>query len=130
MVPSSQSYVFNNTATSYQSRQVYREKQIYLGKKYTRPAKLVQVLNQETADNMLTDARNKAKFIGDRFFLQIVANYQQGFNADTMSSGTTDTSNVYFYGVSGCIYNFDKKPVQISVSLPENQTIDNETYDP
>lgn len=129
MIPSNQSYVFNPTAVTYQSRQVYREKQIYLGKKYIRPAKLIQVLNQETADNFLTDTRNKSKFIGDRFFLQIVANYQQGFNPDTMTSATTTTSNVYFYGVSGCIYNFDKKPVQISVPLPVNQTIDNETYD-
>lgn len=110
------------------SRQVYREKQIYLGKKYSRPRKLIQVLNQETQDNYLTDIRNKAKFIGDRFFLQIVCNYQQGFNNDTTPNDTS-TSNVFFYGVSGCIYNFDKKPIQISVPLPENQTIDNETYD-
>lgn len=110
------------------SRQVFTEKQIYLGKKYKRPAKLIQVFNQETEDNYLTDIRNKAKFIGDRFFLQIVANYQQGYNADAVPN-TASTSNVYFYGVSGCVYNFDKKPVQISVPLPENQTIDNETYD-
>lgn len=129
MYPTNQSYVFNATSVAYQSRQVYREKQIYLGKKYKRHAKLIQVLNQETADNFLTADRNKAKFIGDRFFLQIVCNYQQGFNPEVMNSATTVTSNVYFYGVSGCIYNFDKKPVQISVPLPENQTIDNETYD-
>lgn len=136
MYPTTQSYSLNIQAVEgttspavYASRQVYREKQIYLDKKYLRPAKLIQVINQETADNFLTDIRNKAKFIGDRFFLQIVANYQQGFNADTMNSATTETSNVYFYGVSGCVYNFDKKPVQISVPLPVNQTIDNETYD-
>lgn len=111
------------------SRQVYREKEVWLGKSYKRHAKLIQVLNQETADNYLTDIRNKAKFIGDRFFLQIVANYQQGYNADSAPNGTTSTSNVYFYGVSGCKYTFNKKAVQISVPLPENQTIDNETYD-
>lgn len=136
MVPSAQAYAVNvqsvdgtSSPAVYSSRQVYREKQIYLGKKYKRPAKLVQVMNQETADNFLTADRNTAKFIGDRFFLQIVANYQQGYNPDTMESATTETSNVYFYGVSGCIYNFDKKPIQISVPLPVEQTIDNETYD-
>jgi len=128
MIPSPISQVYNTTASTFQQRQVFRERQIYLGKKYKRPAKLIQVLNQETADNFLTADRNKAKFIGDRFFLQIVGNYQQGYNPETQTT-LTSTSNIYFYGVSGCIYNFDKKPVQISVPLPTDQTIDNETYD-
>lgn len=120
--------IYNTTTSLTQARQVYAERQITLNKKYKRPARLIQVLNQETADDVLSAPRNKAKFIGDRFFLQIMGNYQQGFDPDTQNN-TASTSNLYFYGTSGCIYNFDKKPIQISVPLPADQTIQNSSFD-
>lgn len=117
LTPRDNSYVWNSTANTYQSRQVFAEKQVFLTKRYKRYLKLYQVRQQTTADAELDADENKAKFIGDRVFLCIFASSQQGFNADTMST-TATSSNVYFYGTSGCEYTYNKKPMQVSVTQP------------
>lgn len=116
-----------STAPTTYSRQVYNEKEVVLTKTYKNYLKLYQTMNQTAQDDKLTSSRNAAKYIGDRVFLLIYANYQQGFNPDTQSN-TASTSNVYFYGTSGCIYNFDKKETQISVPLPDAYEITNSTF--
>ncbi len=127
ITPNAQSQVYNSTSNLTLSRQVFTERQVILTKTYKHYLKLWQTLNQQAADDKLTDLRNQAKYIGDRVFLLIFGNYQQGFNPDTQSN-TASTSNIYFYGTSGCIYNYDKKETQISVPLPDAYEITNATF--
>lgn len=129
ITPRTNTQVFNSASTTTYSRQVFAEKQIILTKTYKNYIKLYQVVQQETADTRLDTNQSSNKFIGDRVFLCIFANYQQGFDQDTQSN-TADTSNIYFYGTSGCIYNFDKKPMQVSIPLGDNYKIDNTAYQP
>lgn len=109
------------------TRQVYKEKQVFLTKKYKKYLKLYQVMQQTALDTNLSANESKNKLIGDRIFLCIYANYQQGYNPDLVTN-TTSTSNLYFYGTSGCIYNFDKKPMQVSIPLADQFKIDNTAY--
>lgn len=142
LIPSSQSQIFNttivtaggatatdtrSTAPTTYSRQVYNEREIILTKSYKNYLKLYQTQNQTAQDDLLTSSRNSAKYIGDRLFLLIYGNYQQGFNPDTQSN-TASTSNIYFYGTSGCIYNYNKKETQVSIPLPDAYKITNKTF--
>ncbi len=83
-------------------------KEITLTKTYKNPLVHYQVIQDTTVDDILSQAQNKAKIIGDRVWLCILSDAQLNFA---------------FYGVSGCIYNYSEIEGLPSVVLPEAQEI-------
>lgn len=112
--------------------QVVKERQVILTKTYKNYLKIIQTLQTTTADNKLTVAQNRCKSVGDRIFLVIYADHQQNWtdNAGTPAPGDqmSKSSNLYFYGTSGTIYNYDKKFTQVSEPMPDESEITQASY--
>ena len=83
-------------------------KEIILTKSYTNPLVHFQVVQQTAVDDVLSQAQNKQKIIGDRIWLCILSDAQLNFA---------------FYGVSGCIYNYSELEGLPSVPIPDDNEI-------
>lgn len=83
-------------------------KTIILTKTYKKPLVHYQTVQDTSVDDILSQAQNKAKIIGDRVWLCVLSDAQLNFA---------------FYGVSGCIYNYSEIEGLPSVPLPEAQEI-------